>query len=90
MAGYDRIYIYLIQSINNSYRKYKINEYLMCVFIFDKDTAELLAQFFRLKQTKISRLRSAGLNRFRGKFLKPFKNRAQDNGFTIIFYFFVE
>ena len=26
----------------------------MCVFIFDKDTAELLAPFSRLKQTEIS------------------------------------
>ena len=30
----------------------------MSVFIFDKDMAELLARFFRLKQTKISRLGS--------------------------------
>ena len=30
--------------------------------MFDKDTAELLAQYSRLKQTKISRLGS-GLNR---------------------------
>ena len=46
----------------------------MGVFIFDKDTAELLAQFSRLKQTIFKN--RIGLNRFRGKFLKPFKKLA--------------
>ena len=34
----------------------------MSVFVFDKDMAELLAQFSRPKQTKISRLGSDSID----------------------------
>ena len=36
----------------------KLFEYLMSVFVFDKDAAKPFAQFSRPKQTKISRLES--------------------------------
>ena len=45
---YKIVYI-LPKIINNSQRKYERNECLTSVFIFGKDTAELLAQFSRLK-----------------------------------------
>ena len=52
----------------------------MSVFILDKDAAELLAQFSRLKQTKISRLGSDWID-LEGGFWSRLKNDQQQKYF---------